>query len=204
MRSLLTLPVLLALLLAAPASAQSFGLKGGLNVASFSGDDAVGSEARLGGVGGVTASFPLGQALDVQVEALYSQKGEEYFNTEGFSETTRLEYVEVPALLRFRLPASRTLDVGLSAGGYVGVPISGEVEVDGVFANELDLNTDYGALVGVDVGSGPFYVDARYSFGLTDAIEYDPGIDAFDLEKRNQVVSLTFGYRFGGSSDRRY
>ena len=201
----LSLAAAAALVLSVPALAQpTFGVKAGLTVASFSGDDAVDSEARLGFVGGLTAHAPVTPRVGVQVEALYLQAGEEYFNSAGLVEETRIDYLRIPGAVRFALPASPTLDVGVSVGAYVGVPLRGEVSVDGVFENDLDLNTDVGGLVGVDLGSGPFYVDARYSFGLTNAIEYDPGIDAFDLEKRNQVVSLALGYRFGGNRYRGY
>ena len=196
MRPLVLLAV--ALGLAASASAQpTFGLKAGLNVANFVGDDANESEARLGLVGGLTAQFPFTPSASLQVEALYAQKGEEYFNTLGFTEETRLSYIEIPATLRLSVPASPTLDVGISAGGYLGVPLNGEVYTDDVFEDELDLSTDYGFVVGADLGSGPFYLDARYSQGLTEAIEFDPLLGA-GLDKKNQVVSLTFGYRFGG------
>ena len=196
MRSLLLTAA--ALGLAASASAQpTFGLKAGLNVANFVGDDANESEARLGLVGGLTAQFPFTPSASLQVEALYAQKGEEYFNTLGFTEETRLSYLEIPATLRLSVPASPTLDVGISAGGYLGVPLNGEVYTDDVFEDELDLSTDYGFVVGADLGSGPFYLDARYSQGLTEAIEFDPLLGA-GLDKKNQVVSLTFGYRFGG------
>ena len=186
-------------LLAVPANAQpSFGLKAGLNVANFSGDDANESEARLGFVGGLTARVPFTPMAALQVEALYSQKGEEYLNTVGLTEETRINYLEIPAMVRLGIPASPFLDLGASVGGYVGVPLNGEVSVEGEFENDLDLATDYGFLIGVDAGSGPFYVDARYTQGLTGAIEFDPGIGEADLDKRNQVISLTFGYRFGG------
>ena len=205
----LALAALAALVFSVPALAQpTFGVKAGLNVTSFSGDDAEGSEARLGFVGGLTATVPFTPTVGLQIEALYSQAGEEYLNSADLVEETRIDYLQIPAAVRLGLPVSPTLDAGVSLGGYVGVPLRGEVEVDGTFENDLDLNTDFGGLIGVDVGSGPFFVDARYSFGLTNAIERDPGfVDSegfviLDPDKKNQIVSLTFGYRFGGGYNR--
>lgn len=195
---LFSLTALGAVLLALPASAQpTIGVKAGLNTAFFSGDDAVNSDPRLGFVGGLTARLPVNPSVAFQVEALYSQKGETYENTAGLDEVTRLTYLEIPAALRFGVPLSPLLDAGVHVGGYVGVPLSGDVEVDGVAGSDLDLNTDYGALIGLDVGSGPVYVEGRYTLGLTDAIDFDPVIGS-DLNKKNQVVSFTLGYRFGG------
>ena len=202
MSTLSRLGLAVALLgLAVPASAQaSFGVKAGLNTAFFSGDDANNSDPRLGFVGGLTSRFAVNPAVALQLEALYSQKGETYENEAGLDEVTRLDYLEIPASVRFGVPLSPLLDAGVSVGGYVGVPLSGTIEVDGVRATDPELNTDYGALIGVDVGSGPFYLEGRYSLGLANAIDVDPVLGT-DIDKKNQVVSFTFGYRFGG---RRY
>lgn len=186
--------------LAAPASAQaSVGLKAGLNTSFFSGDDANDSGARLGFVGGLTTRYAVNPSVAVQLEALYSQKGESYENRAGLDENTRLDYIEIPASVRFGVPLSPLLDAGVSLGGYVGIPLSGRIEVDGVRATDPEINTDYGALIGVDVGSGPVYVEGRYSLGLADAIDFDPVLGG-DLDKKNQVVSFTLGYRFGGGT----
>lgn len=194
----------LAALLAAPAQAQpSIGVKAGLNTSFFSGDDAVDSEPRLGFVGGLTSRFALNPSVAIQLDALYSQKGDVYENSLGFEEVTKLDYVEVPASVRLSVPLSPLLDAGVSIGGYVGIPVKSEVEVDGDFATDLDAGTDYGALIGVDLGSGPFYVDARYSLGLAEAVDYDPDL-ALEPDYKNQTVSLTFGYRFGGGGGYRY
>lgn len=193
---------LAAAFVAVPASAQaSFGLKAGLNTSFFSGDDAAESSPRLGFVGGLTGRYAVTPTVAVQAEALYAQKGDVFENTSGFKEVTKLDYVEIPASVRLSVPISPLMDAGVSVGGYVGIPVKSEVHVDGTFETDLDAGTDYGALIGVDVGSGPFYVDARYSFGLTEAIDYDPGLD-LSPDFKNQAISLTFGYRFGGGGYR--
>ena len=221
----------LGLSLVAPASAQypgpSVGVKAGLNVSNFSGDDAGGSEARLGFVGGLTATVPITPTVGFQIEALYSQKGEEldgsiFDSDRDYTIDTRLDYLEIPASLRLSVPASPTLDLGLTLGGYVGVPLSSDIDASGDvpatllldLEDDADLETDYGFLIGVDAGSGPFYVDARYTQGLADVFEFDPVTSGLDREpgdlahvdRQNQVISLTFGYRFGGAAGprRRY
>ena len=218
----LSLTALAAVLLAAPASAQAqIGVKAGLNVANFVGDDAEGSEARLGFVGGLTGRFDITPSVAFQLEALYSQKGEVLDGDlldpgRDYQIDTRLDYIEIPASLRFGVPLSPLLDAGVSVGGYVGIPVSSEISVDGdaprdllddIAADDVDANTDYGVLIGVDVGSGPFFVDARYSLGLAEAIDFDPvfgGGRGEGLDRKNSVVQLTLGYRFGGGGVRRY
>lgn len=192
------LPFALALLFAVPASAQtSFAVKGGLNTSFLSGDDAEESDPSLGFVGGVQARFPFTPSVALQAEALYSQKGDQFDNDLGFTEATQLDYIEVPVMARLSVPLSPLLDAGVVVGGYAGFPVKSEVTVDGTFESELDASTDYGALVGVDIGSGPFFVEGRYTFGLSDAVDFDPVFD-FEPDYRNQVVSFTAGYRFGG------
>ncbi len=214
----LSLAALAVALLAAPASAQAqIGLKAGLNVSNFVGDDADGSEARLGFVGGLTGRFDVTPTVAFQLEALYSQKGETldaaFLDSErDFQIDTRLDYIEIPASLRFGVPLSPLLDAGVSVGGYVGVPLSSEVSADGdvprdilddIAADDVDANTDYGVLIGVDVGSGPFFVDARYTLGLAEVTDFDPVFGdgrGQGLDRKNSVVQLTLGYRFGGGN----
>ena len=216
MSTLSRLGLAVALLgLAVPASAQaSFGVKAGLNVSNFVGDDANGSEARLGFVGGLTSRLAVNPSVALQLEALYSQKGDTFdaIVLEGardYQIDTRIDYLEIPASLRLGVPLSPLLDAGVSLGGYVGVPLSSSLSVDGDVPSDvvrdvedidLDPATDYGVLIGVDIGSGPFYVDGRYTLGLAGATDNDP-VFGLDLDRKNSVASFTFGYRFGG---RRY
>ena len=207
--------------LAAPAGAQaSVGLKAGLNTSFFSGDDANDSGARLGFVGGLTTRYAVNPAVAVQLEALYSQKGESLDGDvldpgRDYTIDTRISYLEVPVSLRFGVPLSPLLDAGVSVGGYVGIPVSSEVSADGDVPRgiqddiddlDVEANTDYGALIGVDLGSGPFFVDARYTLGLADVTDFDPvfgeGTSGDGLDRKNQVVSFTLGYRFGGNAPR--
>ena len=219
---LLSLAALAAALLAAPASAQAqIGLKAGLNVANFVGDDAEGSEARLGFVGGLTGRFDVTPTVAFQLEALYSQKGETLDGDvldpgRDYQLDTRLNYLEIPASLRFGVPLNPLLDAGVSGGGYVGIPVSTEISADGdvpraliddIESDGIDANTDYGVLIGVDVGSGPFFVDARYTLGLAEVTDFDPVFGdgrGQGLDRKNSVVQLTLGYRFGGGNARRY
>ena len=189
-----------ALLLAAPlASAQvgpSFGLKGGLNTTFFSGDTSPGLDPVLGGVGGVVLGFDANPGFGVRLEALYSQKGA---RDEARDETYRFDYLEVPAYGRLAVPLGEFLEGGVQLGGYLGIPLRTSVTDRDT---DIDANTDYGALIGVDVGSGPYYAEARYSLGLaqvSDSEELaDLLLDNDDLaDLKNQAISFTFGVRFG-------
>ena len=203
MRSLL----LAALVLVATpfASAQvTFGLKGGLNTSFYSGPSSDGLDPKLGAVGGAVVRFDVNPGFGIGLEALYSQKGAKYVDpvNSEFDETYAFDYIEIPAYVRLSVPIGQTLDGGVTLGGYAGIPIkTGGNDIDGDF--DLEANTDYGALIGLDVGSGPYYVEGRYSLGLAQVSDDDtffldlPANELPDL--KNQTVSLTFGVRFGGS-----
>ena len=177
-----------ALLLLPAAHAQAtFGARAGLNVSSFSGDDApTDGEPRLGFSGGLTADVPISPQLSLRPEVLYSMKGE----TDGET-TLAVDYVEVPVLLAFEVPATET---GLMIGAYAGPSLAFKVReqldtpIGGVSA-DVFKSTDIGAALGATVGAGPFAIDARYTLGLTDAIE--------DASVRNTAFTVSAIYRFG-------
>ena len=195
----------LALLVAVPASAQAtFGLRGGLNTAFFSGEDARGTDPRLGGVGGAFVRFDATPTLALQIEALYSQEGAEdtFIGQEG---TYKLDYLDVPLLVRLGLPLSRLADAGVFAGPSVGIPLG--ARFDGLGGESIDEATraDLGVVLGADYWAGPVGVDLRYTVGLTDAFDDEIGGELVEpFAVRNQGFSVSLGYRFGGPTTRRY
>ena len=197
----------LALLAAVPASAQAtFGVRGGLNTAFFSGSDADGTDPRLGGVGGAFVRYDVTPALALQVEALYSQEGAEdtFAGQEG---TYELDYLDVPVLVRFAVPVNRLADAGVFAGPSIGIPL--RAAFDGAFGGVSDdeaTRTDLGLTLGADYWAGPVGLDVRYTAGLTDAFDDEiDGVPVAPLDIRNQGLTLTLGYRFGGGRPaRRY
>lgn len=200
----------LALLVGAPlASAQvpapgSFqaGVKGGLNTAWQTGDaiDALVDETqpRLGLAAGLVGRYNVTPSFAFQLEALYSQKG---VTTEDDALTSKIDYVEIPVLARVSVPLSPLLNAGAYVGPSIGIPVNDEVDYDLPNIPETDTfdpATDLGATIGVDIGSGPFFVDARYTFGLSNPYtgEIEDPEDQDELNARNQNVQFTFGYWF--------
>ena len=196
MRALLALSLLAPALLAAPASAQlSGGLRGGLNTAFFSGRDALGTDPRLGAVGGAFVRYDVTPRVAVQVEALYSQEGAE--DVDG---TYKLDYIDVPVLLRLGLPVSRLADAGVYAGPSVGLPVRATFADEDGRDLEEETAVDLGVVLGADFWAGPFGVDLRYTGGLTDAFSDEiDGESVRPLDIRNQALTITVGFRFGAT-----
>lgn len=194
------MPFILALgmlILPLDVSAQTtdtqFGIKGGINLSTLSGiNPDIEKNVRLGPAAGFAGRYWVSPVVALQVETLYNQKGVE-LESGGIlpqDRTVRLDYIEFPVLTRFEAPLSRDLIGGVYIGPSVGVPITGKVETGENEADLEDLSTDFGFNLGVDVGSGPFYVDARYVHGLS-------GINQRGrLGQENRVFRFTFGYWF--------
>ncbi len=210
-----------ALLLAAAPLAQAqttFGLTAGLNVAnlSFDGDDALDDildkGPRLGFVGGVFADVALTPQLAFHPEVLYSQKGYKLSADDGQmsgSITARVDYLEVPLLLAYRIPVGQNgLAVGLEAGPTLAYKLSSGISCGGDIPDDAcdDLegdddfgdnvrDFDFGIAGGVTVGAGPFGVGLRYTQGLTTIDETSGSNDGIDA--RNGVFSVMARYAFG-------
>ena len=203
----MTRPLLfaLALLLAAPAalSQTSIGLRGGLNVSSWSGDDLDVTEPRLGATGGLFARYQASPALALQAEALYSQKGVRSDLVVGDEGVYQLDYIDVPVLARVSVPLSLYADAGVYAGPTISFPIRGEFKADAEtgqadFSVKDDLKTTFGLTLGGDYYAGPVGVDLRYTLGLSDVVDPVTFPDDVFGDVKNQVFSVTLGYRFGG------
>ena len=215
-----TLPLALALcalLSAAPGAAQTdVGLKGGLNLASFYGENIGGSNTRNGHIFGAFLSHRLWGPLSVQPELYYSRKGATGpdFTTEEFGDVSdwlwNYNYVDAVALLKIRVtPSAMSPALNLFAGPVVsflagakatGTKSKGKVPpFEGAFpyVNPLNYNTkgsDMGGTVGADIAVpvGPVRVtlDARYTRMMTtfDEAPYDT-----QYSRKHSTISFQIG-----------
>lgn len=91
---------MLVLLCGSQAMAQeaSWGVKGGVNLATLSSDQDPGPEFkyRIGFVGGGFFTWPIGARLDVQPEVLFSQQGASFDATGLESVVLKLDSLVVP------------------------------------------------------------------------------------------------------------
>lgn len=189
--------VALAAVLAVPASAQtSFLVKGGLNTAFFSGSDARGTDPRLGAVAGAGVRLGLTPALSAQVEALYSQEGAVEADGSG---TFKLDYLDIPVLVRYGVPVGRFAEAGLYAGPQIGIPLRAEFDAEFGAVESEQTRTEVAIAVGADYGSGPISIDLRYVIGIQDAFDDEiDGVPVELLDIKNQAFTATLAYRFGG------
>jgi hypothetical protein len=199
-------------------SRASFGLVGGLNLATWSqgnlpaGETAEPLENRTGFHGGLAASIPLGTSLFIQPQALFSMKGTRMSESVFESVVTvemKLDYLEVPLFLGLRIPMRGSgIRPYIMAGPYIGIKMgcklrasadgtSEEVDCDDPDVEGDVKSTDFGLAFGagveVPMGSALLSLGARYTLGLSGL---NANASAGDPTVRNRVISFGVGYFF--------
>ncbi len=166
-----------------PAQGMGFGVKGGLNMAKWTGEDV--KEMTDEGfdqkyltafsVGGFL-TLPIGNALTIRPEVLYTQNGAKFEYSEQDGEasiSSKMNWLNIPVLAVFNLGP-----VGVFAGPYFDIFLSGkakfEMSYEGFeFDEEEDIEGDevqtlnYGLIFGAAYGiTNNIDVELRYSQGL--------------------------------------
>jgi hypothetical protein len=134
----------------------SLGVKGGISIPNLKGSDnnpvSKGWSTRLGPYAGIVAELPLSDKLSLQGQLNYSSQGGKkngtlaiptsqfdttvaisYIYTKGKSEV-KLNYLELPVLLKINFPLNEILTFFISAGPYVGYLINAKNVTEG-FSN---------------------------------------------------------------------
>ena len=198
-------------------NAQTFGIKGGLNLANMlekDDDDTYSNDYSMnpGFHLGLTVDVPLNDFLSFEPGLLLTTKGMKYEDDiMGFDVKAKanLYYLDVPLTLK----ASHDLGGGLkmfgAVGPYVGLGLSGKVKVTAEYQGEketeeedvewgndededdfkrLDMGLTFGA--GVEINS--ILVGISYDLGLSNISAYqDDGTTS-----KNRVLKFSVGYRF--------
>lgn len=209
-------PLLLVVgLMAYPVAAASqpltydWGIKGGINSSDFQSTTVGGGERRRAYVGGGFFEADFSGPLAVQAELLYSQKGDESEVGDGALGTrfrVKLDYIEVPVLLKLQGPLLGNAEANFYAGPAFALKVS--ESVDGLAPNTevvgtIAKGTDVGAAVGVEFvfGLGPRYLlfDLRFTSGFAEVrdnarIVTEGGFAEIpDPEASNSTFSLMVG-----------
>jgi Outer membrane protein beta-barrel domain len=194
-------------LLAAPLPAQTraaVGAFAGVNFAKFGGDDVGSVQTRTGIQVGAFAAIPLGRLLSVVPAVTYSQEGTDVNAGGGITGTFKLDYIEVPLLLKLGAPlqGSPTLRpyvvLGPAVGFEVGCKVaarsgsqSAEVNCDDATVGLQTKSVQAGLHFGAGLDISQFSIGLRYQLGLT-SID-DSGANA---DVKNRVLAIVAGYGF--------
>lgn len=216
---LLSLGLLAGTISVASAQQAQFGIKGGLGLASVTGDDVKGAKRLAGFQAGVMADFGLNESFSFHPELLYSQKGakreEEYSyfiggvsTVSNYNAKARLHYVDLPLLVRAKL-AGFFVEAGPQVGLLVGqraqyTTVTNTYSPTGTLLasdREDDTDTSSDDLHKLDVG---YVLGLGYHLplGLEAGVRYNGGITkvakgSADSRVYNSVIQFQLGYLFG-------
>lgn len=182
------------------------GVKGGVNFATFSGDNLGDVKSRTGFHLGGLVEIPVTERFSVQPEILYSAQGAEY-RTSGTDllgsyedkRTEKLDYISVPVMAKFYVVDG----LAIEAGPQISFLTSEKWEVqrkqngntasiDGESNNRSSIDFSLGAGASYRLPMGVFF-GARYNFGLTNV---NDGEFKDDNKIHNNVFQLSAGYSF--------
>jgi hypothetical protein len=163
----------------------SFGAKGGLNMATISGDEGASSllAFHLGGF----AEFKVSDKFAVQPELLYSMQGAKY-STGGMSFTTNLNYLVVPVMAKYFVTDAISINAGPQLGLLMSAKLDGTDVKDGFNTTDFGLNIGGGYNIGDNM-----MLDVRYNLGFSELAKDKA---AGDSATKNAVLQLSFGYKF--------
>ncbi|NJY63226.1 PorT family protein [Salinimicrobium sp. CDJ15-81-2] len=174
-----------------------FGVKGGVNISTVTGDDFDSPEERTSFNVGLLAEIPLTQRFSLQPEVYYSGQGfdaaeidqDNVFDTDENVEF-QLDYINVPILAKFYLVDGLSLQAGPSFNFKVNEEIDYQPTNN---AGDRDFDEvkdfEFGGAVGVEYKfNNGFLIQARYNHGFTELAE---NTDAY-----NSVFQAGVGFMF--------
>lgn len=181
MKKLIFIGILFFSFSALQAQEMGFGIKGGLNFATFTGDDVDNIDSRTGFHLGLLAEFGLSESFAIQPEILYSAQG-----VKQGDETWKLDYLTIPVMVKYYATDAFSIE----AGPYIGFNTTSEFDMDGVTMDLKDdtESTDFGLGLGLgyELPMGVFF-QVRYALGLSDIMS--------DVDAKNSVFQLSVGYK---------
>jgi opacity protein-like surface antigen len=183
------------------AQETKFGVKGGVNFATITGDVEDVSMKVGFNVGGFV-EIKVSDKFSVQPELLFSTQGArtEYSEGDGFNYDAKvnLGYLNIPVMARYYVADKFSLEAGPQLGFLLSAKVKAEATEGGVTASaEEDVKDDFESIdFGVNFGAGYDFtenlsVNVRYNLGLTNIAK-----DSVDDKINNSVLSLSLGYKF--------
>ena len=165
----------------ANAQKAKFGVKGGLNIATLTGDVEDASSLIGFQIGGF-AEIKISEKFSIQPELMYSSQGA----SSDLGGDLKLDYINIPVMAKFYVAKSFSLEAGPQIGFLVSAKADGEDVKD--FVSSTDFGFNFGA--GYDF-TEKLSAGLRYNLGLSNVDDSDSG-DSI----KNAVISITLGYKF--------
>ncbi len=181
------------------SNAQTFGVKGGLNLASLSFSEDVDNSIKslLGVHVGPVAEFELQEGLYFNTGLLFSLKGAKMKYGEE-SASTSLNYLEIPLNVAYKFSTGEKSKFFAQAGPYLGYALSGKTKYGGEsesinFKEDGLKRFDFGLGVGLGIELGSIVPSVSYQLGLSNLNDDSE----MDVKVKNKVFQISIAYMFG-------
>jgi hypothetical protein len=196
----------------------TIGAKVGMTVSNVTGvpEEWEASKSSVTGfTGGMMLNYAFNDALSLQPELLYAQKGVAGNLYDGFvtvDATVNLSYFELPVLAKYTFLPGKSFRPCVFAGPSFAYSSSSELEVSASIASvTVDIGslthvTDFGLVLGggfgYKTGPGILTFDARYEQGFTNVImsgdfEINGSTETINVDDfKNYGFAFTVGYMF--------
>ena len=169
-----------------------FGVKAGVNFATFGGD-VEDVDSRTGFHAGVVAEFKLSENFSIQPELMYSQMGAklDYVDSDGIIQynvesTSKFDYISLPILAKYYIIEGLSIEAGPQIGFLVSA--KQEDKISGIGEQSSDVkegskSIDFGLAGGLayDLPIGVFF-QARYYAGIANIAEEGDSNEDFDVK----------------------
>jgi len=181
------------------STAQTFGVKGGINLASMSFSEDMDNSVKslLGVHAGPVVEIELQESLCFNTGLLFSVKGAkmEYGNENA---STSLNYLEIPLNVAYKFSLGESSNFFVQAGPYLAYALSGKTKF-GDESEDIDFEADgmkrmdFGLGIGAGIELGPIVPSVSYQLGLSN-LNDDSEMDG---TVKNKVLQFSIAYMFG-------
>jgi len=193
--------LMLAIALSAfAANAQNtFGIKGGLNIANLTYESSgmtYSTDNKTSFHIGLIMDHPFSSTLSLQPGAFLSSKGGKInWKSGGLNLSSEISYLylEIPVNLMVKVPLG-SANLLVYGGPYLGLGLSGTDGGEAVVwgSGDNDVNRfDFGLNLGAGIQINQFLISVQYGIGMANLAN-----SAGD-KINNKVVGITLGYMFG-------
>lgn len=205
----LLLVICLALVSTGAFAQASFGIKAGVGMTNFIGDE--NAQAKLGFKLGIVSDILVTDALFIQPSLMLSARGAQYksgvLNVITSDMSVNSLYIELPVLFGGKIWFNSYRRISLGVGPYIAYGIGGQTVYDGkvagisidrstpTFGDAVNMNRfDAGIMAAATYESGNFFIGLDTQVGLTKlSTSLSPIINE---NAKNMTATIIFGFKF--------
>jgi len=173
------------------------GIKAGLDMANLTGDDVSDTSIKMGAVGGAFMCYKVTDLIAIQPELLFAMKGAKG-DTSGVDVQWKINYIEIPVLLKVLLPTEGKIKPALYAGPAIGILISSKFEDEDWkdFTKSTNFSLVAGAAVAYQLEKGAVFGEARYDVGLATIGKTEDDVSGEEPSIKTSDIMVMVGYAF--------